>query len=199
MTPKAEIEPKEKLLLNPAPNPLADGTVVTVEPWWYNFPEMRFLEFVGDFPSWGKLFAGKRLPGGASLQKYLSEVPGEAAGHQVLLTPVPTSLRRSCQCYRSLSPERQSAYTPRPGRWRGCAHWGVRCWGSPTICKGGQQRIHRHCVREQVLKKLQALLGACVESGTENRWKNCFSPAVLLLWTLLTKFDIRLADKEKNV
>lgn len=32
MTPKAEIEPKEKLLLNPAPNPLADGTVVTVEP-----------------------------------------------------------------------------------------------------------------------------------------------------------------------
>ena len=144
---------------------------------------------------WGKLFAGKCLTGGPPLQNYLREVPGQAAGHQALLIPVPWNQHLAAE-------EILESQEPSPEKQRGS-----KCRQPERLCIPGSW----------VLGKLSPLLGpantghsmhhvshmpgrqrALQEPVWKAYWnqegKTSFS-CILLLCPLLTKFNIVLADK----
>lgn len=80
---------------SPATHPRPSPGLMAQESLWSHdgvtFRKSAFRDLLEISPlgPQGKLFAGRCLTGGTPLQNYLREAPGEAAGHQLLLTPVP--------------------------------------------------------------------------------------------------------------
>lgn len=116
-----------------------------------------------DSASWNLLDAsplgwGKCLSGGPPLQNYPRELPGEAAGHQVLLIPPPeTSSLLQRRCWRRRSHRPRSSWLPVTGAREAVRTRGLGAGRLPSLrgLQGGDAPCEPHA------REAAGCAGAC--------------------------------------